>query len=192
MITVVVALQLLGELVPRSHGACGEDVGLDAVLVENRAQQAQSVVLPLLVRTAGVDQIAQVTQVQPDDVRCTFGGPRPRKFHDRSSSKLAADGATWLGAEYSTGDGDGSIIMKNLIIMRWRHGAPFRSLYNTCTMSRLCYPCGHVQYDWKYPVHSVYTLRFVRHHSLERVRLRLSCSTVASSYRERSSAVHYR
>ncbi len=38
---------------------------MDAILVQDGAQQAQAVILPLLVRAAGVHQVAQVAQVEP-------------------------------------------------------------------------------------------------------------------------------
>ena len=42
---------------------------IDAVLVQDGAQQAQAVVLPLLVRPGRVDQVAQVAQVEPQAAR---------------------------------------------------------------------------------------------------------------------------
>ncbi len=36
--------------------------------MQDRAQQTQAVILPLFVRTAGVHQIAQVAQIEPEDI----------------------------------------------------------------------------------------------------------------------------
>ncbi len=86
----LVAGQLLGELVPRCNRPGGEDVRLDAVLVKNGAQQAQAMILPLLVRAVRIDEIAQVAQVEPEDIRGSFSGPRPGNTHDMRSPRVAA------------------------------------------------------------------------------------------------------
>jgi hypothetical protein len=76
-----VAAELLRQLLPTGHGAGGDDIGFDAVVVQNRAQQPQAVVLPLLVGAVGMDQVAQVAQVDPDNIAGSFVIPRPRKIH---------------------------------------------------------------------------------------------------------------
>ena len=65
----VVAGELLAELLPGGDRAGGDDVGQDAVTVEDGAQEAQPVILPLLVRAIGVHQVAQVAQVNPNNLR---------------------------------------------------------------------------------------------------------------------------
>ncbi|MCU0507977.1 MAG: hypothetical protein MUC34_06210 [Anaerolineae bacterium] len=76
----IVALQLLRELFPIRHRARGENVSLDAVLMEDGAQEAEAMILPLLVRALRMDKIAQVTEVNPHDIRFALG-PRPGIRH---------------------------------------------------------------------------------------------------------------
>ncbi len=48
---------------------------MHAVLMQDGAQQAQAVILPLLVRTGGIDEVAQIAQIEPDDLaggRCAW------------------------------------------------------------------------------------------------------------------------
>jgi len=72
---LVVALDLLAQLPPRGHGPRGGDVGQQALTVHDRAQQAQAVILPLLMRAGRVDQVAQVAEIKPQAARafrCRF------------------------------------------------------------------------------------------------------------------------
>ena len=64
----VVALDLLGQLIPRRHRTRRGQIGFDAVLVQNGAQQPQSMILPLFMRTVRVNQIAEIAQIEPKNV----------------------------------------------------------------------------------------------------------------------------
>ena len=55
--------ELLAQFAPGGDRSGGGDVDHDAFMVQDRAQQTQPVILPLLMWPGGVNQGAQVTQV---------------------------------------------------------------------------------------------------------------------------------
>lgn len=59
----VVPFDLPRQLLPTGDGAGRGQVGHDAVLVHDGTQKAEAVVLPLLMRAGGVDEVAQIPQV---------------------------------------------------------------------------------------------------------------------------------
>ena len=73
----LVAAKFRGQLFPRGDGPRGNDVGLQAILMHNRAQEPKTVVLPLFVGTLRVYQITKIAQVDPDDVALTFPATLP-------------------------------------------------------------------------------------------------------------------
>jgi hypothetical protein len=61
----LISLEAFTHLTPGGRAAGGVQLGHHAVLMENCSEEAQPMILPLLVRTTRVNQISQITQVQP-------------------------------------------------------------------------------------------------------------------------------
>jgi hypothetical protein len=70
----LISLEVSANLPPRGCAASRIDVCQDAVLMEDRSQETQAMILPLLVRSMRANQIPQIAQIQPEySVLLSFG-----------------------------------------------------------------------------------------------------------------------